>query len=131
MKQGTGIPASAAHTLRSTPQTVVWGHIAAGVTPALLIESGACVRIDTVSHQGLLKQDPAEYFGDMGVSLAQVLTDALDIYRNVKRQPGAGVHVLTGPIHVEGAAPGGRVPPVPLPPNMRPSAASRVGSITI
>ena len=34
------------------------------------------------------------------------LTDALEIYRNVKRGPGAGVHVLTGPVYVEGAAPG-------------------------
>lgn len=64
------------------------------------------MRIDTVSHQGLMKQDPTQYFGEMGVSLQQVLTDAVDIYRNVKRAQGAGAHVLTGPIYVAGAQPG-------------------------
>jgi len=96
----------AIHVLRSTPGTVVWGHIPAGRPAALRIASGDRVCIDTVSHQGLMKQDPTLYFGEMGVSLQQVLADAVDIYRNVKRGEGAGVHVLTGPIYVEGAQPG-------------------------
>ena len=37
-------------TLRSTPDTVVWGYFAAGIAPALRIKSGQTVRIDTVSH---------------------------------------------------------------------------------
>jgi len=96
----------ARHAVRSTPQTVVWGHIVAGLAPALRIESGDTVRIDTVSHQGLMKQDPMQYFGEMGVSLTQVLADAVDIYRNVKRREGAGAHVITGPVYVTGAQPG-------------------------
>jgi len=47
-------------TLRSTPETVVWGYITADVPAALQIKSGQTVKIDTVSHQGLLgKEDPA------------------------------------------------------------------------
>jgi acetamidase/formamidase len=99
-------PACVVRTLRSTPQNVVWGHITAGLEPALQIASGDRVRIDTVSHQGLMQQDPREYFGAMGVSLAQVLADVLDIYRTVKRREGAGVHVLTGPVYVAEAEPG-------------------------
>src|SRR5262245_27243554 len=40
-------------TLRSTPDTVIWGYITADVPPALTIKSGQTVKIDTVSHQGL------------------------------------------------------------------------------
>lgn len=93
-------------TLRSTADTVVWGHIAADVPPALRIKSGQTARIDTVSHQGLLKGDPVAYFGETGVSAGQVLEDASDIFRRARRGEGAGVHVLTGPVYVEGAQAG-------------------------
>ncbi|HYC47522.1 MAG TPA: acetamidase/formamidase family protein [Burkholderiales bacterium] len=94
------------HALRCTPRTVVWGHIVAGLPAALTIRSGDTVRVDTVSHQGLMKQAPAEFFADMGIAREQVLADAAEIYRNVKRREGAGSHVLTGPLYVEDAAPG-------------------------
>jgi len=93
-------------TLRSTADTVVWGYIEAGVRPALRISSGQTVSIDTVSHQGLLKGDPVAYFGEAGVRAGQVLQDAIDICRRAKRREGAGVHVLTGPVYVEGAQAG-------------------------
>ena len=54
-------------TLGSTPDTVVWGYIPARVPPVLRIRSGATVRIDTMSHQGLLtKDDPVTFFGAAG-----------------------------------------------------------------
>lgn len=84
----------------------MWGHIAADVPPALRIKSGQTVRIDTVSHQGLLRGDPVAYFGETGVSAGQVLEDATDIFRRARRGEGAGVHVLTGPIFVEDAQAG-------------------------
>jgi len=47
-------------TLRSTPNTVIWGYLTADLPPALTIKSGQTVKIDTVSHQGLMtKDDPA------------------------------------------------------------------------
>ena len=62
--------------------------------------------IDTVSHQGLLgKEDPAAFFASAGISKDQVLQDAIDIYKTVPRTKGMSVHVLTGPIYVEGAEP--------------------------
>lgn len=94
-------------TLRSTPETVSWGYIAADLPPVLRVQSGQTVRIDTVSHQGInTRQDPVSYFGAAGIPPAQVLQDAQEIFNKVKRAEGAGPHVITGPIHVEGAQPG-------------------------
>src|SRR5215468_10310520 len=51
-------------TLRSTPETVVWGYFAADIAPALRIKSGQTVRVDTVSHGGVnLPEDPVTFFG--------------------------------------------------------------------
>jgi acetamidase/formamidase len=104
-------PAPAANkpdaTLGSTPDTVVWGYISARAPAVLRIKPGATVRIDTMSHQGLLtKDDPITFFGAAGIKPEEVLQDATDIYKKVPHGKGLGAHVLTGPIYVEGAAPG-------------------------
>jgi len=63
-------------TLRSTPQTVVWGYIAADLPPALTIKSGQTVKIDTVSHQGLLTKDPpVTFFGAGGIPPSNELSE--------------------------------------------------------
>ena len=65
------------------------------------------MRIDTMSHQGLTTNaDPVTYFGRAGIKPEEVLQDAKDIYAKVPRGKGLGVHVLTGPIYIEGAEPG-------------------------
>jgi len=93
--------------LRSTPETVSWGWIAADRAPVLRVKSGQTVRIDTVTHQGLNTDlDPVAFFGAAGIKAGAVLEDAASIYRGVKRGEGAGPHILTGPVHVEGAQPG-------------------------
>jgi acetamidase/formamidase len=94
-------------TLGSRPETVVWGYISSRVPPVLRIKSGTTVRIDTMSHQGLVTaDDPVTYFGKAGIKPEDVLQDAKDIYAKVPHPKGLGVHVLTGPIYVEGAEPG-------------------------
>ena len=93
--------------LRSTPETVVWGWIAADRDPVLRVQSGQTVRIDTVTHQGInTKDDPVTLFGRAGVSAEKVLPDAIEIFQRVKREGDAGPHLLTGPVHVAGAQPG-------------------------
>jgi acetamidase/formamidase len=92
--------------LGSRPETVIWGYLSARVAPALRIKSGTTVRIDTMSHQGLLRDDPVTFFGTAGIRPDEVLQDAKDIYAKVPHPKGLGVHVLTGPIWIEGAAPG-------------------------
>lgn len=95
------------YTLRSTPETVVWGYLAADIAPVLTIRSGQTVKIDTLSHQGVVNMaDPATFFARAGIPRDQVLQDAIDIYEKEPHPGGSGAHVLTGPIYIEGAAPG-------------------------
>ena len=94
-------------TLRSTPETVSWGWIAADRAPVARVKSGQVVRIDTVTHQGLnTSQDPVAFFGAAGIVPGKVLADAQEIYRRVRKEEGAGPHLLTGPVYVEDARPG-------------------------
>src|SRR4029079_14841440 len=89
--------------VRSTPETVVRGHLPAGRKPVLTVKSGQTVRIDTISHQGVTGTDPVTFFGSAGIKPNEVLPDAIDVFNKVQIPKGAGTHVLTGPIYVEGA----------------------------
>lgn len=94
-------------TLKSTPDTILWGYIAANLPPALTIKPGQIVEIEALSHQGLTtNNDPETFFAGYGIPGNEVLADAKNIYAEVKRPKGASVHILTGPIYVEGAEPG-------------------------
>ncbi|MEX0804850.1 MAG: acetamidase/formamidase family protein [Candidatus Binatia bacterium] len=93
--------------LRSTPDTVLWGYIAANLAPALTVKPGAVVEVEALSHQGLTtQQDPEKFFAGYGISAGEVLPDAKALFSGVKRPKGASVHILTGPIYIEGAAAG-------------------------
>ena len=92
--------------LQSTPDNILWGYIAANLTPALTIKSGQIVEIEALSHQGLTtNKDPEKFFAGYGIPSNEVLADAKQVYAEVKRPKGAAVHILTGPIYVEGAEP--------------------------
>ena len=91
--------------LHATLETVVWGAIPADKPAVLRIRSGETVRIDTVSQQPLNHADPAVFFAEAGIPADQVLPEAIAIYRQLKKTPPGGPHVLTGPIYVEGAQP--------------------------
>ena len=94
-------------TLKSTPETILWGYIAANLPPVLTIKSGQTVEIETLSHQGLTtNKDPEKFFASYGISGNEVLADAKNVYSQAKRPKGASVHILTGPIYVDGAEPG-------------------------
>lgn len=99
--------------LGSTAQTVYRGFFPRNAPPALTVPSGAVVRIDTLSHQGLNTlssgSDPVTFNAPFGVAESEILPDAIDVYYNLDypvRAPLGGGHVLTGPIYVEGAEPG-------------------------
>src|SRR5919106_1205868 len=92
--------------LRATPETVVWGAIPADKPPVLRIRSGQTVRIETISQQPLNHQEPVSFFAAAGIPADQVLPEASAIYRQVKKSPPGGPHVLTGPVYIEGAEPG-------------------------
>lgn len=93
--------------LSSTPDTVLWGYIAANLPAALTIKSGEIVEIEALSHQGLTtSKDPEKFFATYGIPASEVLADAKTVYAQVKRPKGASVHILTGPIYIEDAEAG-------------------------
>jgi acetamidase/formamidase len=89
------------HRLEATPTTVAYGYYWSAATPALRIQSGDIVDVDT-----LLTNTPA------GLERAGVKPD--QIQDSLKRivtevtgdRRGPGGHILTGPVFVEGAEPG-------------------------
>ena len=100
-------PITSDATLKSTPDTVLWGYIAANLPPALTIRPGQIVEIEALSHQGLTtNNNPEKFFSAYGIPNHEVLPDAKVVYAEVKRPKGASVHILTGPIYVDGAEPG-------------------------
>ena len=53
--------------LPANPPTVVWGCIPVDRAPVLRVQSGQTVRIETVSHGGLTRQDPVTHFAAAGI----------------------------------------------------------------
>lgn len=91
----------------STPETLVRGYLTIDRPPVLRVPDGATVTIDTVSGSGLRDAaGPVAFFGAHGIAAGAVLADAVAIFEQVKPKDGVGGHVLTGPIHIEGARPG-------------------------
>ena len=89
-------PSDVAYTLAATPDTCYWGYLDAAQPPALKVESGAVIDIEAVTHHS---GDAADLMMDDGV---RAIWDAID---PADRTPG--VHIMTGPIDVVGAEPGG------------------------
>src|SRR5947207_3649942 len=92
-------PAGRTHQLKATPKTVAWGYYDAKATSVLRINSG-----DTVEVQTLITNSPT------GLERAfvppnQVEQALRDVFKEVTDK-GPGGHILTGPVHVEGAEPG-------------------------
>jgi acetamidase/formamidase len=90
--------------LSSTPDTVLWGYIAANLPSVLTVKPGQIVEIEALSHQGITtNKDPEKFFAGYGIPAGDVLTDAKAVFAQVQRPKGASVHILTGPIYIEGA----------------------------
>ena len=90
---GAGAPD---HTLPATPETCYWGYLDAAQPAALTVDSGAVIDIEAVTHHS---GDAADLMMDDGV---RAIWDAIE---PADRTPG--VHIMTGPIDVAGATPGG------------------------
>ncbi|MFI5245587.1 MAG: acetamidase/formamidase family protein, partial [Gemmatimonadales bacterium] len=83
--------------LMPSPRTVIWGYYDAAATPVLRVRSGDVVEVGT-----LLTNTPAG-LERAGVKPADVEPALRAITDSLKRIPGLGGHILTGPIYVEGA----------------------------
>lgn len=109
LQPGTG-PIRAATYLPADPARVLWGRSpCADDAPALEVDAGTEVTIDTVSHEGVLEDqgsDPVAFFARHGVAASDVLADAVQLAATRERGADDGPHVLTGPVAVRGAEPG-------------------------
>jgi len=85
----------ALHHLPATPQTVHWGYFDPSIAPALRIRSGDLVQAEAITHHA---GDAPELMMDEAVT--RIFAEIPEDDRN------PGVHIMTGPIHVEGAKPG-------------------------
>ncbi len=100
--------------LPSRPDEVLWGYLPRTTdAPVARVRSGGTLTVDTVSHEGILEdqgRDPIAWFGERGVPREQVLDDAVAVAASYARHErdfdADGPHVVTGPVHVEGARPG-------------------------
>lgn len=89
------------HRLEATPSTVAYGYYWAEAAPVLRIASGDVIDVDT-----LLTNTPAglERAGVPPAKVQASLRRIVDEVTGDRRGPGG--HILTGPVYVEGAAPG-------------------------
>src|ERR1051326_2290064 len=96
-------PARAKHQYRleATPQTVAYGYYWAGAKPALRINSGDIIDVDTLLTNTPERLAAAGVFPDR---IQDSLKKIVDQVAGDKRGPGG--HILTGPVYVEGAEPG-------------------------
>ncbi|MGK6320312.1 acetamidase/formamidase family protein [Sphingomonas sp. DT-204] len=89
------IQPGALHRLRATPETVHWGFFSPELKPALTVNSGDLIQAQAITHHA--GDDPALMFDE----------DIRRIFTEIAPETRApGCHIMTGPIHVEGAEPG-------------------------
>jgi acetamidase/formamidase len=89
------------HRLEATPSTVVYGYYWSEAKPALRIDSGDIIDVDT-----LLTNTPAG-LAKGGVPDQKIQASLKAIVDEVTGdRKGPGGHILTGPVYVEGAEPG-------------------------
>lgn len=87
------------HRLEATPTTVAYGHYWAETKPALTINSGDIIDVDT-----MLTNTP-DRLEKSGVPAKDIQASLRAIVEQVKDR-GPGGHILTGPVFVNGAEPG-------------------------
>ncbi|MCB1884237.1 MAG: acetamidase/formamidase family protein [Geminicoccaceae bacterium] len=92
---GTAVTQSRIHHVKASLETVQWGAFDAGTKPICRVASGDIVEIECLCHHA---GDAAELLMDDAIRA---------IYDGIPEETRApGVHIITGPIFVEGAMPG-------------------------
>jgi acetamidase/formamidase len=85
----------ALHRLRATPKTVHWGYFDPALAPVLTVKSGDLIQAEAITHHA---GDDPDLMMDEGITA---------IFNEIPPEDrNPGVHIMTGPIFVEGAKPG-------------------------
>jgi acetamidase/formamidase len=87
------------YPLKPSPRTATWGYYDAKTPAALRIKSGDSVEMQTLITASRERYESAGLWPD------RVEPAWREIYDQVKDH-GPGIHILTGPVYVEGAEPG-------------------------
>lgn len=95
-------PAGAVHSLMPSPSTVVYGGYDPVAAPVLRVASGDAIEVGAVSTCGARLLQAG---GDSG-TIEPAYRGITAAVRDSTLRRGPGGHILTGPIHVEGAEPG-------------------------
>jgi len=95
----TVVGQSAIQDIPLTPANVHWGYYDAKLKPIAKVASGGRFRIETMVAGGLQRLRLA------GVTESEI-PDALKLVEQTVTERGPGAHPMTGPIFVDGAAPG-------------------------
>ena len=109
VEQASAQPAEPDHFVPSTPENLNWGWFPTDKEPVLRVQSGESVRVNTLTHVGAgQSEEPVAYLTGLGIPRGEILQDVLDFWatRDGRPREGRSGHVITGPIHVEGAEPG-------------------------
>jgi acetamidase/formamidase len=86
------------HILKATCETVHLGGFSPELKPALFIQSGDTIEVETYTGFKLYQQAPAGFLTPELIEICQNLPP--------ERQVGPGPHLLTGPVYIEKAQPG-------------------------
>ncbi|MDB5988288.1 MAG: Acetamidase/Formamidase [Nevskia sp.] len=83
------------HRLTASPETVHWGYFDPAQPPVLKVRSGDLIQAEAITHHA---GDAPHLMMDAGIRR---------IFREIPEEDrNPGVHIMTGPIYVEGARPG-------------------------
>jgi acetamidase/formamidase len=97
---GTVCWAQQTHRLDATPHTAVFGYYDPALPPVLRVRSGDTIDVHTYIAGGVPR------LLDAGLKPEQVEPGLAEIDAALRPTKGEGNHFLTGPIFIEGAAPG-------------------------
>lgn len=86
------------HILKASCQTVHLGGFSHQLEPALVVNSGDSIDVETYTGFYIYDKAPPEFLTAEFIEICQHLP--------TKRKVGPGPHLLTGPIYVNGAEPG-------------------------
>lgn len=101
--------AEADHFVPSTPENLSWGWFPVDKEPVTRVRPGETVRINTLTHVGATQdEEPIAYLTGLGIPPEEILDDVVAFWASREGRPreGRSGHVITGPVHVEGAEPG-------------------------
>ncbi|UBF28567.1 acetamidase/formamidase family protein [Kovacikia minuta CCNUW1] len=86
------------HTLKASCETVHFGGFSSALKPALVVDSGDRIHVETFSGFNVYEKAPSEFVPPAFQKICENLGG--------DRKVGSGPHLLTGPIYINGAEPG-------------------------